>query len=126
MTRPVSIQTPEVFAKLWLNEAMRVFYDRLISDEDREWFKELAMELLGNYFKMAPDKDELFAELRFGDLLKLQSPQQLYEYIADHGKLMKELYNNLDEYNVGNSNKMNLVLFEDAVGHILRIARVLK
>ena len=39
---------------------------------------------------------------------------------------MKALYGNLDEYNLGNANKMNLVLFEDAVSHILRIARCLK
>ena len=32
----------------------------------------------------------------------------------------------LDEYNISNSNKMNLVFFEDAVEHILRISRTLK
>jgi len=39
---------------------------------------------------------------------------------------LKSLYNGLDEYNLSNSNKMNLVLFDDAIEHILRIARVLK
>lgn len=32
----------------------------------------------------------------------------------------------LEEYNVTNSNKMNLVFFEDAVEHLLRISRSLK
>lgn len=32
----------------------------------------------------------------------------------------------LDEYNMGNPNKMNLVFFDDAIEHILRIARVLR
>ena len=126
MTRPISVQTDEVFARLWANECMRVFYDRLISDDDRQWFKDLALELLGKNFKIAPDKDELWAGLRFGDVLRLDSPQQLYEYITDQGKLMKALYGNLDEYNLGNANKMNLVLFDDAVAHVLRIARCLK
>ena len=40
--------------------------------------------------------------------------------------MMKVLYGSLDEYNMSNTNKMNLVLFEDAIEHILRIARVLK
>ena len=60
MTRPISVQTDEVFARLWANECMRVFYDRLISDDDRQWFKDLALELLGKNFKIAPDKDELW------------------------------------------------------------------
>lgn len=62
----------------------------------------------------------------FGDLLKLDAPVKLYEEIKDKNKLHKVLNDMLDEYNVGNSNKMNLVFFEDAVEHILRITRVLR
>jgi dynein heavy chain len=39
---------------------------------------------------------------------------------------MKILDGALSEYNEGTSSKMNLVLFEDAIEHIFRIARVLK
>ena len=46
--------------------------------------------------------------------------------IGDKTKLLKALYNALDEYNLGSTNKMNLVLFDDAVEHILRIGRCLK
>jgi dynein heavy chain len=62
----------------------------------------------------------------FGDLLKLDSPIQYYECITDKTKLLKILHGGLDEYNMSNSSKMNLVLFDDALEHILRIARVLK
>lgn len=62
----------------------------------------------------------------FGDLLKLDSPIQYYENIIDKQKLLKILHGGLDEYNMSNSSKMNLVLFDDALEHILRIARVLK
>ena len=58
--------------------------------------------------------------------MKLDSNIQYYEYIADKAKLLKALYGALDEYNLGSSNKMNLVLFDDAVEHVLRIARCLK
>ena len=77
---------------------------------------------------MSADPEDLFVKnkIMFGDLLKLDSPVQLYECIPDKAKLLKCLYNGLDDYNLGNSNKMNLVLFDDAVEHILRIARVLK
>ena len=35
MTKPVSITNDDVFMRLFVNESMRVFYDRLINDEDR-------------------------------------------------------------------------------------------
>lgn len=62
----------------------------------------------------------------FGNLLKLDAPVRLYEEIKDKNKLLKVLNGMLDEYNIGNSNKMNLVFFDDAIEHILRIARVLR
>lgn len=126
MTKPVSIANEDVFMRLWVNECFRVFYDRLINDEDRSWFRDLIVELINKNFKASPDKDELFAKLKFGDLLKLDAPVQLYEYIVDKAKLLKSLHGSLDEYNIGNSNKMNLVLFDDALEHILRISRCLK
>ena len=57
--------------KLWVNECMRVFFDRLIDEHDREWFFNVVLENLNRNFKMSPEKDELFPNLKFGDLLKL-------------------------------------------------------
>lgn len=128
MVKPVSMGTDDLFMRLWVNETFRVFYDRLINDEDRKWYKELILELLGKNFKMSADPQELFVEnkIMFGDLLKLDAPVQYYECITDRPKLLKVLHASLDEYNMSNSSKMNLVLFDDALEHILRIARVLK
>jgi len=111
--------------RLWVNESFRVFHDRLVNDQDRGWFCEYTRELVGRNFKL-PCDDDLFTSLRFGDLLKLDAPVQYYESIADKNKLLKTLYASLDEYNMGSSNKMNLVLFDDAVEHVLRIGRCLK
>lgn len=74
------------------------------------------------------DHDEIFVreKIMFGDLLKLDNPVKLYEEIKDKAKLLKVLGGLLDDYNVTSSNKMNLVFFDDAIEHILRIARVLR
>ena len=128
MVKPISITQPETFAKLWINESLRVFYDRLINDEDKLWFTTLIMELLNRNFRMSFEKDEIFnkEKIMFADLLKLDAPVKLYEEIKDKNKLLKVLNGMIDDYNVGNSNKMNLVFFDDAIEHILRIARVLR
>lgn len=128
MSKPISIQNPETLARLWINESLRVFYDRLINNDDKKWFTALIMELMLKNFRMQIDHDEVFVreKIMFGDILKLDAPIKLYEQIVDKNKLMKVLNGMLDEYNMGNSNKMNLVFFEDAIEHILRIARVLR
>ena len=128
MVKPVSIQSPETLARLWINESLRVFYDRLINNEDKKWFTQLIMELMVRQFRMQIDHDEVFVrdKIMFGSLLKLDAPVKYYEEIKDKAKLMKVLNGMLDEYNLGNSNKMNLVFFDDAIEHILRISRVLR
>lgn len=50
----------EVFTKLWLHECQRVFHDRLIDDTDRQFFKDLAVELLRTRFKENWSQEELF------------------------------------------------------------------
>ncbi len=74
------------------------------------------------------DFEEIFVKekIMFGDLLKLDAPVKLYEEIRDKTKLLKVLSGMIDDYNIGNSNKMNLVFFDDAIEHMLRIARVLR
>jgi dynein heavy chain len=37
--------------RLWVNESSRVFGDRLINDEDVNWFKDVVMELISKNFK---------------------------------------------------------------------------
>jgi dynein heavy chain len=76
MVKPVSISNDELFMKLFVNETFRVFYDRLINDDDRKWYKMLILELLSKNFKMSPDYDDIFVnnKIMFGDLLKLESP----------------------------------------------------
>ena len=115
-------------ARLWINESQRVFYDRLINNEDKKWFTTLVIDLISKNFRMNMDHAIVFGsdKIMFGDLLKLDAPIRLYEEIKDKNKLMKTLNGMLDEYNVTNSNKMNLVFFEDAIEHILRISRSLK
>lgn len=115
-------------ARLWINESQRVFFDRLINNEDKKWFSTLIIELISKNFRMNMDHEEVFhrEKIMFGDLLKLDAPIRLYEEIKDRNKFMKVLNGMLDEYNISNSNKMNLVFFEDAIEHILRISRSLK
>ena len=49
-----------------------------------------------------------------------------YEEVTEMKKLLKVLDDKLEDYMMQYGSKMKLVFFEDALEHILRIARVLK
>ena len=48
-----------------------------------------------------------------------------YQLVADRQRLLAVLEDKLIDYNFSSSNKMDLVFFEDATQHILRILRIL-
>jgi len=128
MTKNVSINNPDVAARLWVNESCRVFMDRLTDDEDRDWFINEVMEMLSRNFKSSIEKDDIFGatKIKFGDVLKIDAGR-IYEEIRDQNKLIKGLEGMLEEYNdISENLKMNLVFFEDAVLHLLRIMRSLR
>lgn len=127
MTKPISVSSGETFAKLWMHESCRIFHDRLINEDDKRWFTKLMAELSTVYFKSRFEHDDLFVngKLLFGDLLKLDSTKN-YEEIKDLNKLKNTLVDFLDDYNTTAMRKMNLVFFDDAIEHIVRVARVLR
>ena len=127
MTKNVSISNVDVGSKLWVHEVSRVFMDRLINDEDREWLINEIMEMLSRNFKSPIERDDIFGEskVKFGDILKIDSGR-IYEEIRETNKLLKALEGQLEDYNDASTNKMNLVFFEDAILHILRICRSLR
>lgn len=128
MIKPQNCNQEDDIVKLWVHENCRVFQDRLINDEDKEWFGNLVVEILLRTFKVSWKYEKVFGKERpvFGDLMRLDEPQKLYEEIRDRNKLIKVLDSKQEEHNLSNSYKLSLVFFEDAVDHIIRICRILR
>lgn len=127
MTKNTSITRADIGTRLWVHEISRVFMDRLTDDDDRDWFINEVMEQLSRAFKSSLEQGDLFGEtkVKFGDVLKLDAGRP-YEEVDNQDKLLKALDGQLEDYNDASTNKMNLVFFEDAVLHILRICRSLR
>lgn len=132
MTKTQSITSLDTFAKLWLHECSRVFNDRLINEQDREFFRNLVKDLLKSKFKVNWNTKEIDFfngphQIIFSYILKLDAEDRLYEEITDKKKLFKTLEDKLSDYNITcSSQKMDLVFFDDAISHIIRISRILR
>jgi dynein heavy chain len=138
MASAKEVPSDSMLARLWTHECLRVFHDRLVNMEDKEWFYELSVEMLGRFFgKTGPGwaHDDLFGEgsmekpLIWADFLRPSlEDNQLppYEQAASLSRLVHVLDDGLDEYNISNPTQMKLVFFKDAVEHVARITRILR
>ncbi|CAD8108771.1 unnamed protein product [Paramecium sonneborni] len=126
MIRPISCNSNnDTIAKLWVHECARVFCDRLISVQDKLWFYNIAIELLMRYFSV--NKDDITNNILFSDILKLEAANVLYEEVTEKRKvIVKSLQDKLDDYIMTTNDKMELVFFDDALEHILRISRIFR
>ncbi|XP_061847983.1 dynein axonemal heavy chain 3 [Colius striatus] len=132
------LQDGDKLIRLWIHEIYRVFYDRLVDEEDRKVFFQMVQETTSNSFKQSFNKvlshlsptgeisDDDIRSLFFGDYLKPDSNIKVYDEITDLHQLTTVMEYYLEEYNNISKAPMSLVMFKFAIEHISRICRVLK
>ncbi|XP_014674920.1 PREDICTED: dynein heavy chain 10, axonemal-like [Priapulus caudatus] len=126
LTIPDRYQQVEQFVRVWRNECMRIIYDRLINEQDKDHFHRLLSELAEENY---PTKAEyvLRDPLLFGDYRAFlaEGEPRIYEDVQDYDAAKALFTEILEEYNQHNT-VMNLVLFDDALEHLTRIHRVIR
>ena len=86
--------------RLWVHEVYRVFYDRLIADDDRRQFFAIVQETLSQQFKMTTDKllghlaeggkavvDDDIRSLFFGDYMIPGAEPKIYDEVQNFTEL---------------------------------------
>lgn len=132
---PKAIKTESDMIKLWAHECLRVFSDRLISEEDHNKFEILLKEQIKEKFKKDWNSIVEIEPLLFGSFVPLIYPDgdttkkpwaDLYCEITDRKKLKNQTESSLVDFNqVNYSKKMNLVLFNAAIEHVVKIHRII-
>lgn len=109
---------------------MRVFHDRLVSMEDRFWVTNYVTELINEVFKEKIEYKELFEDrnIIFGDFMSQGDISEWrYEEVPDQKQFEKVMSNYVSGFNIEYpNNKLELVLFKDALNHLSRISRILR
>lgn len=119
--------------RLWYHENMRVFHDRLTTEEDRQYLKNLLERQIKEKFcfekEAIIDKERiLYGDFWYG---REVDPRH-YLQIPDLQMLLNKMETFQDDYNSdssfagGGRKAMKLVMFLDACEHISRIARILR
>eukprot|EP01135_Chromosphaera_perkinsii_P002697 Nk52_evm65s226 gene=Nk52_evmTU65s226 len=131
----ISLSTPDryenaaQFGRLWRNEVMRVFYDRLISEGDRTFVGGVAEDLIKTNFA-GQSADVMRDPLLYGDFrntLSESNEPRLYEDLQDYEAVRAIFQEILESYNDNSGQQpINLILFDNALEHLTRIHRIIR
>ncbi|XP_030765059.1 dynein heavy chain 12, axonemal [Sitophilus oryzae] len=140
MLKKESAESKKTFVKIWAHEVLRVFYDRLIEDKDKEWvyrklrscikdnFKEYFDLVFDTYPKNADGVvlHESIKRLMFGTYFDQDSDEDKRYEEVENIETFKDLSQScLEEYNATHKTKMDVILFDYALEHLSKICRVL-
>lgn len=105
---------------LWIHECLRVFSDRLIGEDEL-----LFRSILGKSL-------EKWIHIKLSEFIDEKEPlyvnflnEKVYQECPDIDVARQALENSLEEYNIKNSPKLELVFFDFAVIHLARICRII-
>ncbi|XP_051514176.1 dynein axonemal heavy chain 10 [Myxocyprinus asiaticus] len=125
LTNPERFFTVTQFVRVWRNECLRVFHDRLINETDKVLVQGHIKNLIEEHFRS--DLDSAMRDpILFGDYrTALKSEPRVYEDILDYDASKALFQEILEEYNE-NKTRMNLVLFDDALEHLTVVHRIIR
>jgi dynein heavy chain len=123
--------------RLWCHEVLRVFHDRLVTDEERSWCKQTLKRMTEQYLEV--DFTQTFShldldgngdideeELRHLIFTDFDPGLRQYSEVMELNDIVPQVETYLDDYNLTSHKPLRLVLFLFAVEHVARIARVLR
>lgn len=124
------------FCRLWSNEAQRIFMDRLNSEADVSIFWSILKQTVSKYFSGREDEilrsPYLFTNVGNAQPSTVTRPMMdqsaQYKDIGNYKDLRCIIEKYLYEYNSDTTHhqELNIVLFESAIDHLIRLMRVLR
>lgn len=117
----MSVQYDDVsyLVRLWYHEGLRLFYDRLVEDQERNWCKNLFWLVAGKYFPHVNLDISLKEPILFSTWLTSEYQS------ADENELRKFVKERLRVFSEEELH-VDLIVFEDLLDYSLRIDRALR
>ncbi|RYP75736.1 hypothetical protein DL771_002223 [Monosporascus sp. 5C6A] len=117
--RPLETLSVEGLVRIWAHEALRLFQDRLVAEEERQWTDEAVRRIALELFPTIDEQKALAGPILFSNWLSKNyvpvDREQLRDFVKARLKTFCE-----EEVDVP------LILFNDVLEHVLRIDRVFR
>lgn len=117
--KPLETLSIEGLVRVWAHEALRLFQDRLVTQEERDWTDELVNDVAAKHFPTADRGQALARPILYSNWLSKHyvpvDREELRDFVRARLKVFYE-----EELDVP------LVLFNDVLDHVLRIDRVFR
>lgn len=117
--RPLETLSVEGLVRIWAHEALRLFQDRLVQEDERKWTDDAVRRIALEHFQNINEEAALGGPILFSNWLsKYYVPverEQLRDFVKARLKTFCE-----EEVDVP------LILFNDVLEHVLRIDRVFR
>ncbi|KAJ3090057.1 hypothetical protein HK102_004799, partial [Quaeritorhiza haematococci] len=117
--KPMESLSIEGLVRIWAHEALRLFQDRLVTEDEREWTDEHIDKVAMNHFPNINKEEALVRPILYSNWLSKDyvpvKRVELREFVKARLKVFYE-----EELDVP------LVLFNDVLEHVLRIDRVFR
>ncbi|KAJ3856829.1 dynein heavy chain protein 1 [Lentinula lateritia] len=117
--RPLEILSVEGLVRVWAHEALRLFQDRLVTEEERAWTDENIDVVALEYFPTISKDEALRRPILFSNWTSKDYIPVDRETLRDYTKARLKVFYE-EELDVP------LVLFNDVLDHVLRIDRVFR
>ncbi|KAB7502822.1 Dynein heavy chain, cytoplasmic [Armadillidium nasatum] len=117
--RPLETLEVDGLVRLWAHEALRLFHDRLVTDEERKWTNDYIDLIAMKHFPNLDREKALVRPILYSNWLSKDylpvEQEELREYVKARLKVFYE-----EELDVP------LVLFNEVLDHVLRIDRIFR
>ncbi|KAK4192422.1 putative dynein heavy chain [Podospora australis] len=117
--RPLETLSVEGLIRIWAHEALRLFQDRLVAEDERKWTDDAVRRIAMEHFPTIDEQKALGGPILFSNWLSKHylpvDREALREFVKQRLKTFCE-----EEVDVP------LILFNDVLEHVLRIDRVFR
>ncbi|KAF8640937.1 hypothetical protein AX17_000584 [Amanita inopinata Kibby_2008] len=117
--RPLEILSVEGLVRVWTHEALRLFQDRLVTEEERTWTDERVDAVAMEHFPTIDREEALSRPILFSNWTSKDYVPVDREVLREYTKARLRVFYE-EELDVP------LVLFNDVLDHVLRIDRVFR
>lgn len=117
--KPLESLSLEGLVRLWAHEALRLFQDRLVHEDERRWTDELIDSVARKHFPTVSEQEALSRPILFSNWTSRNYVAVEREELRDFVKARLRVFYE-EELDVP------LVLFNDVLEHVLRIDRVFR